>query len=186
MLQPSALRGVLGLRTLLLLLVWPLLWAPAHGILIPSRAVALSSDDAGQVHLHAEAQTLAVIQQPPTGLSASTAAAAIPPWSLQPGGVKHLSASRRLLQPPGLPPAARDVTLQELLANIDVSADGSGGVRVALPPVPPPNRSSGSNSSANKRPDDRGLPPVVVSLSATAIARLGSLQEYLCCVQHVF
>ncbi|WIA18343.1 hypothetical protein OEZ85_009808 [Tetradesmus obliquus] len=67
-----------------------------------------------------------------------------------------------MLQPSAL--RARDVTLQELLANIDVSADGSGGVRVALPPVPPPNRSSGSNSSANKRPDDRGLPPVVVNI----------------------
>ncbi|WIA38627.1 hypothetical protein OEZ86_001937 [Tetradesmus obliquus] len=67
-----------------------------------------------------------------------------------------------MLQPSAL--RARDVTLQELLANIDVSAGGSGGVRVALPPVPPPNRSSGSNSSANKRPDDRGLPPVVVNI----------------------
>jgi hypothetical protein len=170
-------RGVQGLWTLLLLLSWHLLWAPARGVLIPSRAAASSSGDADPVHLLAKVEPHAVNEPSPTGLGASTATAAVPPRSSQLRYGQNLSTSRRLLQPPGLPPGSRDITLQELLANIDVSADGSGGVRVALPPVPPPNRSSGSNSTADNRADDRGLPPVVVSMVAMLVHGCAELRN---------
>jgi hypothetical protein len=155
-------------QTLLLLLSWHLLVAPTRGLLIPLRGLASLHDSSYDGRSAAMAEQAAVTLAAATKLSASTAAATVPGKGL---GLGHnLSTSRRLLQPPGLPPAARDITLQELLANVDVSADG-GGVRVALPPVPPPNRSSGSNSSGDNRPDDRGLPPVVVS-AAVGLAQL--------------
>jgi hypothetical protein len=160
-------QGVQRVQTLLLLLSWNLLWAPARGLLIPLRGHAALHSNSMQVSSPSKAEEAALLLAAATQLSASTAAATVPCKGL---GLGHnLSTARRLLQPPGLPPAARDITLQELLANIDVSAD-SGGVRVALPPVPPPNRSSGSNgsnSSGNNRPDDRGLPPVEVSVTIT-------------------
>jgi hypothetical protein len=149
-------------QTILLLLSCPLLWAPARGLLIPLRGSAALHHTSNDGRSPAKAEQAAVILAAATKLGVSTAAATVPSKGL---GLGHnLSTSRRLLQPPGLPPAARDITLQELLANIDVSADG-GGVRVALPPVPPHNRSSGSNSTGDNRPDDRGLPPVVVSVA---------------------
>lgn len=70
------------------------------------------------------------------------------PSSLGLGGRMRL---RSLAQQPPVRPPPPSVTLQQLMSNVDVSADQSG-VRVALPPVP------------RNGTDEPPLPPVVVRL----------------------
>jgi hypothetical protein len=151
------------LRTVLLLLLWHLLWAPAHGSPALARGSGSALNDADITASKAEFGSLAAQQPPSIGTPASTAAATTSAVPSSLSYAHNLSTARRLLQPPGLPPEARDISLQELLSSIGVSSDGSGGVRVTLPPVPPPNRSSSSNKSADNRPNERGLPAVAVS-----------------------